>query len=272
MLLSVNQNAAHAQIGAPKWPFRTRAQVERATKANLHNLRASYDIIMSARRVGMSQSVLKVYEQAAAGGPFQTPDKVAALYAFAFWVDSSAIRWNWKADRVAGICRTTGADAARITLYQQRAFAALPNSPEVLLFNALAQDRAGTDNLKNARRRLQLLDQAIKLAPRWGELHFWRSEALQSCVYELSVPKGRPLYPAYARKALIALDRAMQLDPTLRREGLVNKIGIYQMMGKPREALAALDAYGRVHPEWLSLKGVFERRQRLLGQIKSQGG
>lgn len=270
LLLSVSCSTAHAQIGTLKWPFQNRAQVERATKANLQNLRASYEIIMSARRLGFSQSVLKVYEREASKGPLQAPDKVAAGYAFAFWAHNTGIRWNWKADTTPGICKTTMADAIRITFYRERSFTALPNSPEVLLFEALFQDRAGTDLVKNSRRRLQLLDQAIKRAPRWADLHYWRSQALWKYVGNLPVAKAKPIYPTYLRKSLAALERAIKLDPGFQREGIVNKMGLYQKMNKPREALAALDAYARIHPVWATRSTVKARRQSFFDEIRKQ--
>ena len=254
---------SQAQVGTPEWHFDNREQVEAAARKYKLDLRESYNIILSAKRQGMLNSVVRAYEAELPKSPFDTPPQLASSFAFAHEMMHASVRWDWPRDKARGLTKLTPADGIRITFYRDKALEALPKSPEVLLeyaIYAIEQDQR--------EKALNLTTKALLYAPQWSELHWWHAKALEYRLIAIQDRLNRQEEPRYGALILKALDTAQQLDPGFKQENLLRRASAYSYMGRYKEALAAFDAYIRYKPGYR--KRIGERSYMAIRQAWSQ--
>lgn len=241
---------AQAQVGTPKYQFQSRAQVEAITRKYKLNLRESYNIIMCAKRQGLINSVVRVYEQEAGSNPFNTPPQIASSFALAHEMMGATVRWDWKWDQTPGITSLSDRDGIRMTLYRDRALEALPNSPEVLLSYAIWAKGQG-----QSEKALNLTTKALKSAPNWADLQWWHARILGSRLSAFNEAQFQKERVRYAILELRALSKAEQLDYYFKKENLISKSHTFFEAKRYGDALSAFDNYNYFRPDYKKYLG-----------------
>jgi tetratricopeptide (TPR) repeat protein len=241
---------SQAQVGTPKWYFHDRVEVEEAARKYKMNLRESYNIIMCAKRQGMIRSVVRTYERDLSASPFDTPPEVCSSFALAHDLMTSSVRWDWKPDYQRGLTKLTQGDGVRITFYRDRALELLPKSPEALLasaITALNQDKRAES--------LNLINKALRSAPNWAELHWWRAKALDYRLIAMGSQERQKEKARYSTLILRALSESERLDSAFKQENLLRRSETYSNLGRYKDALQAFDAYILYKPKYRQFIG-----------------
>lgn len=241
---------SHAQMGTPRFHFRTRAEVKTAALANLKKPRETYNLIICAGRQGLIGTALQTYEAIVKKDPFNAPPQVQSAYAFSHFLTLYPRSWYWQRERTPGLVRGQWENEGKVTVFRDEALKLMPKSPEVMLEYAL-----WLDNQQEGRpRALKMIEQAITYAPQWAELHYWHALLLTNRAVVFPAKEIEKMLPRYATLSLQALNRAERLDPAFKQEGLNLRISRYEWIGQPQKALAALDAYLRYRPDFAQYK------------------
>lgn len=258
-----------AQAGTQKWRFQNRGQVRSAVLGNLKNLRFSYEIATCAARQGMIRTVLQTYEQVIRDKIYDASPEVCSSYALAHHYLSDPTSWDWKRDSDTKIRVRDSSSALQVQFFRDRALQLKPRSPEVLLSYALwsAYQPKGRPSA------LRQVQEAVRRAPTWADAHFWLANILDLNNSVMPTKQRESVALRYGRLELAALDRAEKLDVAFQREALINRYYAFQLQHKPKEALAAFDAYVRARPNFPAAidgfhgKGDFKKwRDRLVRQ------
>ncbi len=257
LLVACGSKAGQAQVGTSTYTFQNRAEVRAAVLQNLHNLRASYNVITCAGRQGMLRTVLQTYEQQL--GKYQTdagniPVEMCSSYALAHtlyvWRET-----DWPIDTDRSIRVRGVRDLLTAQWYRDIALRNKPNVPEVLLGDALYQYCQANPSVA-----LREMREVVRLAPNWADAHFWYARVL--CNYAISPPiqKQKAVQIRCGFAQLRELRRAQALDTGVLPKAYMDYSWGYRDAGKPKEALACLDALARGEPRYvINYDAVFGR-------------
>jgi hypothetical protein len=269
---------AFAQVGTMKWHFNSRDDVVPALQKTRGNLRSTYDVIMCAVRSGYSNSCVGYYENVVNGHEFNATAQDSAAYAFAFDVSYGMRPWGWEKDTDSSMVTRSG--RATALYFRDRAYSALPNSPEVLIMRSFW---ASTQERPLRREGYTLGLKAIKIAPKWADAYFWLNGSIGSYYNQFRSEMLRPEVTANAKKMqedkaiiirlakfdLRVCDRAEKLDPAIHPWLLLDRAYAYQLIPEKKSAQMIpilIDAHLKAFPEWAVYNqkqwGVSEREYR----------
>lgn len=245
LLVGCGSKASRAQMGTPTYTFQNRAEVRAAVLQNLHNLRASYNVITCAGRQGMLRTVLQTYEQQLANHRFDAPADVSSSYALAHhlfvWRETD---WPEDTDRSIQVRNVKG--LLQVQWFREKAMQGKPHPPEVLLGDGLFQ-RFEINGQQVALREMQ---EVVRRAPNWADAHYWYARAIGLYAISPAIAQKKAVQIHYGALMLRELRRAQALDPGLLPKAHLDYQWAYRFLNKPKEALASFDAYVRGTPHF----------------------
>lgn len=222
--LCCSLDQAFAQQGTAKWRFTSRSQVVPALQKTRGNLRATYEVLMCAVRLGYSRTALGFYEDVVGGHEFTASAQDSAAYSFAFDLCDGPRPWHWGKDRSLSAVKKSNRASAQY--FRERAMKMGSRSPEVLVLTSFYGLYQG--NMKERGQAYQRLVIATKRAPQWADVHFWMGKAAVSygMSYSTRITRNEVTGETKAQYqqaiqrlgavALRAYDRAEKLDVGLR--------------------------------------------------------
>ena len=249
--------SSFAQVGRMRYPFSSRDQVIPTLQQTRGNLRETYNALICAARLGYINTAIGYYEGLMSGHEFDASAQDSAAYAFAYDLGSSVRPWDWRKDLDRGGIRRSSRAVA--LLFRDRAFAALPKSPEVLVMRAFWQTAQDHD----FRRQGYFTDlQAVKLAPKWSDAYYWLAWsahnyglALQQDVWPvLKNPASKATRIRLGKKEMRAYDMAEKLDPSLRPYLYLLRAGACELIADKKSAQMIpvyVNAHLRAFPRYI---------------------
>ena len=245
LLVACGSKVSLAQVGTATYTFKNRAEVRAAVLRNLHNLRASYNVITCAGRQGMMRTVLQTYEQQLTNHRFDAPADVSSSYAlvhqFFVWRDL-----NWKEDTDQSIHVRDVGGLLQVQWFREKAVKEKPKAPEVLLGDAIFQCYQVTGRPL----ALREMKEVILRTPKWADAHYWYAWVLNNYAISPPIQKQKTVQTRSAQIMLRELNRAQKLDPGLLPRAYIDYQYAYILLNKPKEALSAFDAFAQGMPNF----------------------
>ncbi len=150
----------------------------------------------------------------------------------------------------------------------------LPNSPEVLLETGIAECYQVSANYNTRLSGSKHIQQAVKLAPKWADAHYWLANSLnllEGKVYDDAAKKGinpkTSLY-ALANEELFHYNKAEELNPNLHNDCLLGYAFAYNTLEQPIKSQQALETYIKINPWFLKAPGVAQWREQIIRKAK----
>lgn len=262
----------------PVWKFTSVPQMKALITKCLNNPRATYYIIVRARRLGMEKeaalfyrSFLKEETKNGVSEPKHSANHgyVMAAYAFSHYVavgPSSREYFIQNPPSLVQQLRDYGLEADG---YRTWALQEEPNSPEVLLETSLAVlDGSSATETRQQRilRAIGYTRKAVRLAPEWADARYWLANHLHRTA---TLFQGQT--DSWYREALVHYDKAEKLEPQLRPECLRERASIWSTIGQNQKAFQCLEAYIKLRPESLKQPYIVKWRARLTKELKAKG-
>lgn len=235
LLSAFGSSTAHAQLGTPRYSFRSRDELKTLLLQNARDSRALYDLTILAHRRGWLGTALSAGDELFRRN--RRDPNAQALIAFCVYSGLYAREWNWPIDATAGDLWKRQAEASA---WQNESLRG--QTPAIQMMAAISLANLPTS--RGFDEALRLFRVVLKKQPKWADAHYWYGRAMDRA----STQKTNAQRQQVLKQVLAQYDRAEQLDKGLHTFLLISRSGRLEELGRPREALAAFEGYLRVYP------------------------
>jgi tetratricopeptide (TPR) repeat protein len=250
LVSSCVQIQAGQQVADPVWPFQSEQKMDEAIKKYASNPLATYYVIKRAWEIHKAAEATLVYRSLLMAKP--DDPYLQSAYGFCQSMAYSAISSDFSnaspspaIDKVRGLQMEAG-------LYRDKAYAAKPNDPYILLERGVYLAYAFADYVTPAR---VCLRKAVGQAPKWADAHLWYANSLT----ENSTIEGNTI--ELNTDAIQEYKRAAELDPKLTSQSLLGESSAYSLLHQYSTAVNCIDQAISVDPKEANNPGVLRMRK-----------
>ena len=257
--------SAPGYCGQEDWRFRTQTEMRQTLPKYLKSPRALYYIILRARKQGLAADLclqLREIHQK----DLQDLD-IASAYAFCQYVATNPITPEMARGVFTPEIRKVMALQVEAEYFRGQALKYAPNEREIVLEAGIPMISSGGMGDGGTEKASDLLMQAVKLAPRWADTHYW----LGVCDAQLGINavayRKTKEYPEHYRKCIAELREAERLESGLHTNCVEYYVQAYHYIKQWHSLLSALDEYFKIRPDMA--KPYQKWRQEALDHIRA---
>ena len=247
------------------WKFSDENAMKQAITQYVNNPRATYYIIMRAHRIGLGPLAATIYQ----GMLDKNPDDayLQCDFAFSHFMATSMLSGTSLSSKTFPAIMKLRQLQMKAEYNRDAATAHMPSSPEASLeiALALAYNAHHVPNVQSRRLACTYARQAVKLAPKWADAHYWFARIL-NLRWAAEAPKG----PSFVAEELAELQKAEILEPHLHGDCMLGRAYAYQELNQMEDQLRCLNEYISTRPSTTVGKNIFEWRDSLRAYVKNK--